>query len=114
LRSLGLSGEIGRVEIDATVGGAFLFSDMREGVEAKHWGTYLELERPEKIVFTWWTPESENDSISRVALVLEPQGEGCVATITHHMDVRWAEDVDKAESGWSCMLAACGELLGSD
>jgi len=48
-----------QIKIDAKVGGAFLFSDIRDGVEAKHWGTYLELERPGKIVFTWITDESE-------------------------------------------------------
>ena len=41
------------VEIDARVGGKFLFSDMREAGEAKHWGTYRVLDRPRTIEFTW-------------------------------------------------------------
>ena len=75
LQSMGLSGEIGRIEIDAKVGGAFLISDMRDGVEAKHWGTYLELERPRKIVFTWMTDPSEEAEPSKVSLTIEPDGE---------------------------------------
>src|SRR5579864_3679560 len=58
LKTFGLSGEIRRVEIDPRVGGKFLFSDMRDGTEQRHWGTYLELERPRKIVFTWTVDES--------------------------------------------------------
>ena len=44
--NLGLAGDMKRVEIDARVGGKFYFSDMRDGTEARHWGTYLELDRP--------------------------------------------------------------------
>ena len=51
LKSFGLSGDIQRIEIDARVGGAFLFSDRRGDTEARHWGTYLVLDRPHKIVF---------------------------------------------------------------
>ena len=42
----GVSGELRRIEVDARVGGRFFFSDMREAGEAKHPGTYLELDRP--------------------------------------------------------------------
>src|SRR5262245_58929163 len=59
LRSLGLAGDIRRVEVDARVGGKFFFSDMRGDAEARHWGAYLELARPTKIAFTWITDESE-------------------------------------------------------
>ncbi len=52
-QSMGLSGDIGQIEIDPRVGDAFLFTDIRDGTEARHWGTYLELERPHKVVFTW-------------------------------------------------------------
>ena len=51
LKNFGLAGDIKRVEIDPRVGGKFFFSDMRDGEEARHWGTYLVLERPRKIVF---------------------------------------------------------------
>src|SRR5262249_42852540 len=86
LRSFGLGGEITRVEIDARVGGRFLFSDMRDGTEARHWGTYLELERPRKIVFTWITDESEEADPSTVTLTIDAQPDGCLATIVHEMD----------------------------
>lgn len=110
-QSLGLAGDVRQVEIDPRVGGRFLFSDMREGTEAKHWGTYLELERPRKIVFTWITDESEEQDPSKVTLTIQPAGEGCLATIVHEIDEKWADYIKQTEDGWNCMLAAVGGLL---
>ncbi|HEX9878074.1 MAG TPA: SRPBCC domain-containing protein [Gammaproteobacteria bacterium] len=111
LKSFGLSGDIRRVEIDARVGGRFTFSDMREGGEALHWGTYLELDRPRKLVFTWFTSEEDEEaSSSLVTLTLAPDGEGCVATLVHRMDAAWTEWVPRVEAGWGRMLSAIEAL----
>ena len=105
LKGLGLSGDIRRVEIDARVGGRFTFSDMREGVEMVHWGTYLEIDRPRKLVFTWFTSnEEEQENSSVVTLTIEPDGDSCVATIVHNMDAKNAEYVPQCEKGWGGML----------
>lgn len=108
---LGLSGDIQRVEIDARVGGKFFFSDMRDGTEARHWGTYLELDRPRKIVFTWIVDEAEESDPSKVALTIEPDDEGCIATIVHEMDAKWADYVSQTKAGWGGMLKAIDALL---
>lgn len=105
LKSAGLSGEVRRMEIDARVGGRFTFSDMRQGGEAVHWGTYLEIDRPRKLVFTWFTSkEDEAEGSSLVTLLIEPRGTGCLATITHRMDEKYAEYVQRTEQGWGRML----------
>jgi uncharacterized protein YndB with AHSA1/START domain len=106
LQSCGLAGDIQRVEIDAHVGGKFFFSDLRDGKEARHWGTYLELERPRKIVFTWIVAESEEADPSVVTLTTQPEADGCVATIVHAMDPKWAEYVARTEAGWTRILKA--------
>lgn len=113
LQSMGLSGEVAQIEIDPKVGGAFLFSDMRDGVETKHWGTYLELERPRRIVFTWFTDEMEESETSIVSLTFEPDSEGCVVTIVHELDAKWADHREQAEHGWNCILQAADSLLES-
>ncbi len=105
--------EIVRVEIDPRVGGSFFFSDMRDGVETKHWGTYLELDRPSKIVFTWITDEKEEDDLSKVTLSLERDGQGCIATIVHELDAKWAEYRAQTEKGWSSLLRASDAWLGT-
>lgn len=111
LRSFGLAGDIQRIEIDPKVGGKFFFSDIRNGQEARHWGTYLELTRPRKIVFTWIVDESEEADPSRVTLTIEPEADGCVAILVHEMDAKWVDYVARTESGWSRMLAAVDEIV---
>lgn len=111
LLSMGLSGEIAQVEIDPRVGGAFLISDMRDGVEAKHWGIYLELERPRKIVFTWITDPSEEADPSKVELTIEPDGQGCIVTIVHEIDSKWADFKEQTAFGWSSTLQATDKVL---
>ncbi len=93
------------------MGGAFLFSDMRDGVETKHWGTYLELDRPHRIVFTWILDEAEESNPGRVSLVVQPDGTGCVATIAHEMDAKWAGHEEQTKNGWSCMVQATEAFL---
>ena len=104
--------DVRRVEIDARVGGRFTFSDMREDGEAVHWGTYLEIDRPRRLVFTWFTStEDEQEDNSVVTVTIEPDGEGCVATIVHRMDTKWAEYISPAEQGWSGMLSQIAAMM---
>ncbi len=111
LQRLGLAGEVAQIEIDPKVGGAFLFSDMRDGVETRHWGTYLELERPRRIVFTWNTVESDESDPIKIVLTIEPEGEGCVANLVNEMDSKWAGNVPQTTEGWSRILEATEALL---
>jgi uncharacterized protein YndB with AHSA1/START domain len=112
LQSFGLPGDIRRVEIDPRVGGKFCFSDRRDATEAVHWGTYLELDRPRRMVFTWIVSPDEESDPSRVTLTIEPDGDGCVATIVHEMDAQWAEYVSRTSDGWNRMLRAIQSLFG--
>ena len=112
LQSFGLAGDIRRIEIDARAGGKFFFSDMRDGTETRHWGNYLELDRPRKIVFTWIVDESEEANPSKVTLTIHPEMNGCTATIVHEMDEKWIDYVSRTESGWKRMLEQIAILLG--
>lgn len=106
LQTMGLAGDMKQIEIDARVGGKFLFTDQRGEVEARHWGAYLELERPRRIVFTWIVDESEESKPSTVFLTIQPDGDSCVVTIVHQLDAAWADYVPRVEAGWGNMLAA--------
>jgi len=97
--------DVRRIEIDARVGGKFTFSDMREEGEAVHWGYYHEIDRPRKLVFSWFTSEDEErENSSIVTLTVESLLSGCRATIVHSMDERFAEYVKRTEMGWGAML----------
>lgn len=114
LKSLGLTGDIRAIDIDPRTGGKFLFSDQRGEVEARHHGTYLELERPRKIVFTWIVGESDEADPSRVTVMIDPQGTGCVATLVHEIDAKWADFVSQTEAGWARMLQQIDGLLNGE
>lgn len=115
LQAAGLPGDLRRVEVDARVGGRFTFSDLRPSGEAVHWGVYRGIDRPRRLVFTWWTsPEEEAADASTVTLTLEPEGDGTRATMVHEMSAQWAEHVERVEAAWSGMLSAIDEMPASD
>ena len=107
LTAFGLSAEIVRIEVDPRPGGAFMFSDRRDGEEVQHWGTYLTLERPSVLQFTWFTSEeSEREGSSIVRIEFVPQAAGCSARLTHKMPATYTEYTEQAERGWKTLLAS--------
>ncbi|MGB3335718.1 MAG: SRPBCC domain-containing protein [Devosia sp.] len=109
----GSGGEMTACEINPVVGGKFLFADMRAEGEARHWGTFKTLERPKKIAFTWYTDPSEEDQVSLVTLIIEPEpdGPGAVVTLYHEMGAQWVEWIKQTEKGWITMLQAIDGML---
>lgn len=96
-------GQMVRAEVDARVGGAFNFTDRRDGADVEHIGTYLEIDRPRRLVFTFHTERNSPD-LSRVTVEVAPHGSGCELTLTHEMDPKWAEYKDRTLAGWTMIL----------
>jgi uncharacterized protein YndB with AHSA1/START domain len=95
------SGEMIRAEIDARVGGAFNFTERRDGEDTEHIGIYHELERPRQIVFSFSVPRYSSEE-SRVSLEIEPTAEGCEVTLTaENVAPEWAE---RTQQGWTMIL----------
>lgn len=112
LRRHGLPGEVMRVEIEPREGGRFVLSDRRDGEEALHWGTHLVVDRPHRLVFTWFTSEEEEqEDLSTVTLEIEKEGSGSKATMRHEMSARWAAYVQQTAEAWGYMLAAVDAVL---
>lgn len=116
LRIGGLPGEIVRVLGNPVVGGEFLWVDQRGKQEARHWGTYLALERPRLLHFTWIVDEAEADDPSEVKITLQPAGpaeapeQSCLVKLEHTMDAAWKEYVPRVEASWARMLGQAAEL----
>ena len=52
-------------------------------------GYYGEIDRPRKLVFTWFTsPEEEAENSAVVTLVIEPDAAGSTVTLTHSMEAK--------------------------
>ena len=103
--------EVLHLQVDARVSGGFSFLVRRDGQEIDHVGTYREIDRPRRLVFSWGI-EGESRDESRVAIEIAPLDSGCELTLTHEMDPKWAEYAARTEAGWTKMLEALDRALG--
>ncbi|HEX6274289.1 MAG TPA: SRPBCC family protein [Polyangiaceae bacterium] len=101
------TGEIVRCDMDARVGGRYAIVDRRNGEDILHEGTYLELERPRRIVFTLRVPKYSPDE-DRVTIEIEPREHGCELLLTTETPDEWADDTKR---GWAMILDVLDETL---
>ena len=114
------TGNIMRCEIEAEVGGSFTVTDRRphsDGddsvFDAEHRGTYVEIDRPRRLVFDFSVPPY-SDPPTQVTIEIVPQGVGsCELTLTHDMgDSRYALPYEQqSRNGWVKMLATLDKEL---
>jgi uncharacterized protein YndB with AHSA1/START domain len=104
-------GRMVRAEIEPRVGGTFTFVDRREGGDAEHFGEYLEIDRPRRLVFTFHTERGSAD-LSRVTVEIVARGAGSELTLTHEIDPKWSHYKDRTEAGWTSILDALAGALG--
>jgi uncharacterized protein YndB with AHSA1/START domain len=112
----GATETVERIHIDARLGGSFSFLVRRDGQLIDHTGTYLEIDRPRRLVFTWAardiaTPGDDSPDYSRVIIDIRPTPSGCEVTLSHEMHLDWKDFVDRAANAWRIMLDAIDELL---
>ncbi|MCW5830833.1 MAG: SRPBCC domain-containing protein [Labilithrix sp.] len=104
------SGEIVRCDVDARVGGKYAIVDRRNGEDVLHEGTYLELDRPRRIVFTLRVPKYSSDE-DRITIDIEPLADGCELTLTTQTPDEWADDTRR---GWVVILDVLDETLPAE
>jgi uncharacterized protein YndB with AHSA1/START domain len=95
------TGEMLRVEIDARVGGRFLFVERRDGADMEHMGEYLEMDRPKRLVFTFAVPKL-SPLYTRVSIDIVAARSGCELTLVHEGVL--PEYEARVQSGWSEIL----------
>jgi len=104
------TGTMVRAEIDARPGGGFAFVDRRDGQDVEHVGTYLEIERPRRLVFDFAVPAFSAER-TRVTVEIVPDGSGSKLTLTHE-DVL-PEYEEKTRQGWGMILDGLAATLGA-
>jgi uncharacterized protein YndB with AHSA1/START domain len=105
------TGRMVRVEIDARVGGRFCIVERRGDQDAEHHGTYLEIDRPHRLVFTF-APEKDANDPAVVTIEITPDGAGCELVLTQEMGAEWAEYADRTKQGWTSILEGLAAVLG--
>jgi uncharacterized protein YndB with AHSA1/START domain len=91
------------------VGGVFNYRVTRQGVEINHTGTYREIERPRRLVFTWGV-DAEQGDLSVVTIELTPHGESCALVLTHKLHSDWAAYAERTQQGWTKIV---GDLVAA-
>ena len=107
------TGQIVRCEIDPRVGGTFTIVDRRHGEDVAHTGTYVELDRPRRMVFTLAVKKYSSE-VDTVAIDIAPLGKGCELTLTHAMNAKFADFGERVREGWTEILDVASALLTDD
>jgi uncharacterized protein YndB with AHSA1/START domain len=95
-------GRMVRVEIDARVGGTFAIVEQRGEVAVEHTGTYLEIDRPRRLAFSFCVPQYSAET-TRVTVEVAARGAGCELTLTHEGVL--PEYSERTTEGWTGILA---------
>lgn len=96
-------------ESDAREGGSFAIH-MQVGNEViPHTGKYLEIKRPDKLVFSWLSPCSTDDST--VTLLFTANDDGTTSVELTHVKFIDEETRSDHEGGWSNILVQLNETL---
>ncbi|HEX6983198.1 MAG TPA: SRPBCC domain-containing protein [Balneolaceae bacterium] len=93
--------EIIKLETNPEKNGKFSFVVRRGDDVINHVGTYLEINRPERLIFTWGI-EGESEEESVVSIGITSTKNGCRLTLVH--ENVWTEYVDRTKAGWTFML----------
>lgn len=99
-----------RVDIDPRVGGRFRIDERRGAELAMHFGEYLEIDRPRRLVFTFGTDPQEPPS--RVTIEVVPAPGGSEVRLSHEIARKWAEWADRTREGWEQILRSLEAALG--
>ena len=93
-----------RAENDPREGGEFRIVMVRDGGELLHQGTYREIDRPRRLVFTWSSPATGHRE-SVVTVTFEPQGGDSTMVEVHQVGLSDEESQAGHTEGWSDALA---------
>jgi uncharacterized protein YndB with AHSA1/START domain len=100
-------GTMERVEVDPRVGGGFTVVERRGEDLAEHFGEYVELDRPRRLAFDFWT--SFSGERTRVTVEILADGEGSLLTLTH--EGVWDDYRDRTRRGWTMILDGLARSL---
>lgn len=106
--------EIVRAEIDARPGGAFTFVNRRGDEEIVHVGEYLEIDRPNRLVFSFAVPQFSPE-YDRVTIEITRLDKGCELVLTDEMSAGLAEEWgEQTSEGWTMMISRLADMLETD
>jgi uncharacterized protein YndB with AHSA1/START domain len=96
-----------RAETDPRVGGTFRIVMVDDESSIPHTGTYREIDRPRRLVFTWSSPATRfRDSI--VTVTFQPSSNSSTVVEIHQVGLPDEEARASHHAGWSDILRELG------
>jgi uncharacterized protein YndB with AHSA1/START domain len=97
-------------EIDARVGGRFRIVRHRDGEDVEYSGEYLEIERPNRLVFSLFV-EKYAQRDDRVIVELAPVVKQSLLVLTHELSLPDPAERWRIEREWATVLDRLGRAL---
>ena len=102
-----------RAETDPQVGGAFRIVMVADESDVVHTGTYREINRPHRLVFTWSSPATQFRE-SLVTVTFQSSSSGSTVVEIHQVGLPDEEAQISHHKGWSDALAGLDRTLGGN
>lgn len=96
-------GRMEHARLEPRVGGGFEVFERRGEDLARHWGEFVEIDRPRRIVFDFWVEEAPTEK-TRVTVTFTPVADGCDVVLTHDLAPAWAAYAERTTAGWTMIL----------
>jgi len=96
-------GQVLRAHVEPRVGGRFLVAARRDGAAVELRGEYLEIERPERLVFSL-AGLDDRCAQDCVTVELAELGRGCLLVLLHEMELQRAPARVRMQLAWDATL----------
>lgn len=103
------AGATATVEVDGRVGGKFRIVMSHGGGDVAHWGEYLEIIRPSRLVFTWISVNTD-ERPTTVTIELTEAGANRTRVVLTHRGLP-AHAVERHRKGWSSIVDRSADLF---
>ena len=102
-----------RAETEPRVGGTFRIVMVDDESSIAHTGTYREIDRPRRLVFTWSSPATRfRDSI--VTVTFQPASKSSTVVEIHQVGLPDEEARTSHHAGWSDVLGELARITRSE
>ena len=107
------AGTMERTDYDPRPGGAFAIFERRGEDLARHFGRFVEIERPSRVVFDFWVDEAP-EAPTRVTVRFDADDNGCRVTLSHDLAAAWANYADRTTAGWTMILDGLARVMETE
>lgn len=104
-------GVMERADFDPVPGGEFALFERRGGDLARHFGRFVAIDRPERILFDFRVDEAPEEP-TRVTVTFSETEGGCIVTLAHDLAPEWARYADRSAAGWAMILDSLEGVIG--